>query len=81
MSTYPPGELQSAAHATPDAMARIEIQNVAAFQAAKGNPSAYRGMVLLEEIGMRAFQELTTPKDECEHGRLLTDDCADCGRW
>lgn len=56
---YPPGELQWAARRMPNAMARIEIQNVHAFQSLKRhNPSAFQETVLLEELGMRAFQSL-----------------------
>lgn len=82
MAAYPPGELQWAAKTMPDAMAQIEVQNVRAFQSVKGSPTVYRDTVLLEELGMRAFQSLETPAlDECEHGRLLTDDCDDCERY
>lgn len=82
MSVFPSGELQWAAKEMPNAMARIEIQNVHAFQSVKASPTTYRDTVLLEELGMRAYQFLETPgPDECEHGRLLTDDCDDCERY
>lgn len=82
MSAYPPGELQWAAKTMPRAMARQEIQNVHAFQGVKASPTTYRDTVLLEELGMRAYQFLETPElDECEHARLLTDDCDDCERY
>jgi hypothetical protein len=64
MSSYPPGELQWAAAEMPHAMARIEIQNVHAFQGTKGSPTVYRDMVLLEELGMRAYQSLEAPGGE-----------------
>lgn len=83
MSAYPPGELQWAAAEMPGAMARLEIQNVYAFQGAKPSPTVYRDVVLLEELGSCAFRELQDANvpPECEHDRLLTDDCDECERY
>lgn len=52
-------ELQWASRTMPDAMAQIVVRNIYAAQGLKShNPAAYQSMVLLEELGMRAFQSL-----------------------
>lgn len=65
-------------------MALIAIQNIATFESLKRhNPAAYQRCVFGWEIGDRAsslVQERPGPP-ECEHDRLLTDDCDDCGRY